>query len=519
MEDSLLESTLRPSRVSTSRSATLPCLTVLGHVDRARLGDRALLKGLAVGQRVEVSRAQPKLGRPGTVPSTPLADPSLSRTPFFLSTDVSGGLELDPNGLPLRAEGRDLVASATFTAQQLERGVVLELSDRVLLLLHASTHRPLTALPGLLGQSDAIEDLRCEIVSVADLETPVLIRGETGTGKELVAQVIHALSTRRSAPYVPLNMAAVSEATAVSMLFGHAKGAFTGALQRREGIFDRADGGTLLLDEIGETPESVQNMLLRAIETKQILPLGDASERAVDVRFLAATDADLERELEERSFSAALLHRLAGYEIHVPPLRARREDIPQLLMHFIDLELTATDEAKRSDEVLAFLLSSRFLARIVRHSLPGNVRQLRNVARHLVIANRGKHDLAITKAVERALGDDGELPLPKAPSGPRSAASTRSTAAISDERLLQALREAGWSPTRAAATLGIANGTLHDLMRRSSAIRRAADLSDEELRSVYAACSGDTRAMADRLCVSERGLRTALRQRGLFEMG
>ena len=516
-DDPLALSTLRSGGTpARARRATLPCLTILGHPDRARLGERAALKGLLVGQCTEVSRAQPRFGRPGAPPARPLADPHLSRTPFRLHADGARGIALEPNGLRLRADGELLCAARSFSAEQLEAGVVLELGDRLLLLLHRATNRALTALPGLLGQSDAIEDVRCEIASVADLDTPVLVRGETGTGKELVAQALHALSPRRAAPFVAVNMAAVPESTAVSMLFGHARGAFTGAHQRHEGMFERAAGGTLLLDEIGDTPEAVQPMLLRAVETHRILPLGEALERAVDVRLVAATDADLEHELAERSFSAALLHRLAGYEIHLPELRARREDVPLLLMHFVDRELATTGEPERAEALLALLLTSGFLGRVLRHRLPGNVRQLRNLARHLVISNRGQGEPTITPAVERVLGEGepGASAAPRAAPGPGSTPSAR-PAEVSDERLIQALREHGWSPSRAAASLGIATGTLHDLMRRSQQVRRAADLSDDELRAAQGACRGDTHAMAHRLCVSERGLRIALRQRGL----
>jgi len=518
-DDPLLHSTLRStSKSSASKRATIPCLTVLGHRDRTRLGERAALKALLIGQAVEVSRAAPNFGKPGGAPGAPLADPHLSRTPFRLRADGAAGVIVEPNGVLLRAEGQLLTAPASFGAEDLVRGVVLEVNERALLLLHTSTNGRQTPLPGLLGQSDAIDELRCEIARVADLDTPVLVRGETGTGKELVAAALHALSPRCEAPFVAVNMAAVSEATAVSLLFGHARGSFTGAQQRHEGTFERAAGGTLLLDEIGETPGNVQPMLLRAIETRRILPLGDAVERNVDVRFVAATDADLERELEERSFSAALLHRLAGYELHVPQLRARREDIPLLLMAFIDQELAATAETGRADGLLALLIASHFLDRIVRHPLPGNVRQLRNLARHLVISNRGRGELSITSAVERALGDDELEPGPARPlSAPP--VSARGSSAISNDELLKALREHGWSPNRTAASLGIATGTLHDLMRRSGAVRRAADLSEEELRAARDACKGDTRAMADRLCVSERGLRIALRQHGLLEAG
>jgi len=262
----------------------------------------------------------------------------------------------------------------------------------------------------------------------------------------------------------------------------------------------------------------VQAMLLRAIETGRILPLGEGVERDVDVRLVAATDADLERELAERSFSAALLHRLAGYELHVPDLRARREDIPLLLMHFVDRELAATGEPERAGELLTLLIASRLLGRIVRHPLPGNVRQLRNLARHLVISNRGRDEPTITPAVERVLGDEAVVEPAPQPASAGKAPSPR-PAEISNERLLQALRDHAWSPNRAAASLGIATGTLHDLMRRSGQVRRAADLTEDELRAAQTACGGDTRAMADRLCVSERGLRLALRQRGLLEAG
>jgi two-component system nitrogen regulation response regulator GlnG len=162
------------------------------------------------------------------------------------------------------------------------------------------------------------------------------------------------------------------------------------------------------------------------------------------------------------------------------------------------------------------LLESRFLSRVVRHALPGNVRQLRNLARHLVISNRGRDQPIVTPAMERVL--DRQSPTETvARVEPETVASVRS-AEISDARMIEALRQNGWSPNRAAASLGIATGTLHDMMRRSRQVRRAADLSDDELRAAYAACDGETRAMADRLCVSERGLRVALRQRGLVEL-
>jgi two-component system, NtrC family, nitrogen regulation response regulator GlnG len=525
--DPLFGSTIKKSdRLSTTRRATVPCLTVLAHPDPSRVGDRSALKGLLVGQSTELSRLLPLFSATAAGTPAPLADPHLSRTPMLLRA-ASGGIEIDPQGFQVKFEGTSLSAPRACRGEELSRGVVLELEGRVTLLLHHCSCRPLTSVEGLLGQSDAIEDVRRELLRVADLDTPVLVRGETGTGKEQVASAIHAHSKRKGGEYVAVNMATVPESVAISALFGHAKGAFTGALQRHRGLFERASGGTLMLDEIGETPENVQPMLLRAVETGKILPLGDETERTVEARFIAATDADLERELSARSFSAALLHRLAGYEIRMPALRDRREDIAVLLMHFLRQELARVGEATRLPELSELLAVSGFTARLCRHPLPGNVRQLRNIARHLVISNRGAEQPVITPAVERLVASDATAPSDLPPSlaasaqkttsaGSTASPSTRPTE-IDEDSLIEALRKSGWSPNRAAASLGIPTGTLHDLMRKSGRVRRAADLSDDELRATAEACGGSTQAMADALCVSERGLRITLRQRGLIE--
>jgi two-component system nitrogen regulation response regulator GlnG len=521
--DPLWVSTLRTGSHGSSAGQTmLPCLTVLVHPDVTRVGERAMLRGLLIGQSVGVSRTQPTFGKPGGEPTGPLADPHLSREPFRLKVAAnSGGMRLLTNGVRVRADGHVVDRELDIAAHDLERGALLELPGNVVLLLHHHTGRKPTAMDGMLGQSDVIEDVRRELLRVADLGTPVLVRGETGTGKERAAQAIHAGSPRRGGEYVAVNMATVPESVALSTLFGHVKGAFTGAHQRHRGLFERASGGTLLLDEIGETPESVQPMLLRAVETGRILPLGDEHERAVDVRFIAATDSDLERELAGRSFSAALLHRLAGYEIHMPPLRTRSEDIAILLFHFMQAELAGIAESARLAELMSVVVASGLLTRLMRHPLPGNVRQLHNVARHLVISNRGHEHASVTAAVERQMTkDDPVEPVmlqATAPAEARPATPSARPAEITDGELIAALRSHGWSPNRAAASLGVPTGTLHDLMRRSGKVRRAADVSNAELSSTLAACDGDTHAAADKLCVSERALRIALRQRGLAE--
>ncbi|HEX7477308.1 MAG TPA: sigma 54-interacting transcriptional regulator [Polyangiales bacterium] len=515
--DPLLSSTLRSHQPhSPARRVTLPCLTVVAHPHPSLVGARAVLKGLLVGQSIEISRVQPLFAHPGGSDAQPIADRHISRTPVRIEPGAGGALWLDATQAPVTLDGTVVNDRRVIDPASLERGVTLGLADRVLLLLHRTTNRPLTELPGLLGQSDAIEDVRRDIQRVADLEASVLVRGETGVGKELVALAIHKASRRAAAEFVAINMATLPESVAAATLFGHARGAFTGAAARHRGVFERAAGGTLLLDELGETPQNVQPMLLRAIETKSILPLGDEQERKLDLRLIAATDADLEREQQEGTFSGALLHRLAGYEIDVPALRDRQEDIAILFTHFVRDELAAVEPVRAESEELGMALPISLVARLLRHPLPGNVRQLANIARHLVISNRGEQGLSMTEAVERKLASQvvqsavqltptaGAQTLPPPP---------RRNAGVDEAALLRALEDHQWSPGRAATALGIPTGTLHDLMRRTGVARRAADLSDEELREAFEACGGDLASMSQRLRVSERGLQLTLRLR------
>ena len=494
--------------LTRAKSDRVPCLTVLHHPDPSRVGHRAALRVVSLGHPAFVSRDQPHFSAIGSDAGRPLEDPHVSRTPFVLKPSADGGIEMENLGTGVRVEGQEGAAKCRLSPGDMARGIVLELGGGVLLLVHLATERARTPVAGILGQSDAIDDVRREILRVADLDTAVLIRGETGVGKERVAQAIHQHSRRATAEYVAVNMAAIPESIAASALFGHMKGAFTGAQHKHRGFFERASGGTLLLDEIGDTPKAVQPMLLRAIETRLIVPLGEERERRVDVRLLAATDADLEDGLESDSFSAALLHRLAGYEIHVPPLRNRREDVPLLFRVFLAMEseVTVAPEPHRDRDVPCALMS-----RIVRHPWPGNVRQLHNFARHLAIANRGADSLRTTPAVDRLLAVEDRIPERPA----ASPALHRRPRDIGDDELLATLSSNGWSPGRTAAALGIPTGSLHSLMRRCPRVRRAADVGDAELCSVHEACSGDTGEMAARLRVSERGLRIALKQRGL----
>ena len=237
--------------------------------------------------------------------------------------------------------------------------------------------------PALLGVSAAIRQVLEQVRQVAGSPVPVLIQGETGTGKELVARAIHEQSPRAGGPFVALNCGALPDSLLESELFGHRRGAFTGAARDKTGLFEVADGGTLFLDEIGDTSPALQMKLLRAIESHEVRPLGDTESRQVDVRLISATHRDLEAAIEEGGFRQDLLYRLNVVTLFVPPLRRRRVDIPFLAQHFAE-ELGAA-QARR------ITLDEAFLEALSQRDFPGNVRELRNaVERAITLAAEGE---------------------------------------------------------------------------------------------------------------------------------
>ncbi len=226
------------------------------------------------------------------------------------------------------------------------------------------------ALPELVGESEAMRELKRLIRLVAPRPTTVLIEGETGTGKEVVAAALHRLSMRAGRPFAVLNCAAIPESLLEAELFGHTRGAFTGAVQSRIGRIEAAHGGTLLLDEIGEMPVGMQAKMLRFLESGELQRVGDNETTRVDVRLIAATHQPLEQRSAEGTFRLDLYHRLAVFPIEAPPLRERMEDIPALAEHF--LELMGPDGSRKR-------LQPEALVRLREHAWPGNVRELMHV--------------------------------------------------------------------------------------------------------------------------------------------
>uniref|UniRef100_A0A831U6L9 Sigma-54-dependent Fis family transcriptional regulator n=1 Tax=Geobacter metallireducens TaxID=28232 RepID=A0A831U6L9_GEOME len=230
----------------------------------------------------------------------------------------------------------------------------------------------------IIGISRPMEEVFRVIDRVADTDATVLITGESGTGKELVARAIHGKSSRRAAPFVAINCAAIPRDLLESELFGHVKGAFTGAVRDKEGRFQQAEGGTLFLDEVGELPVELQSKLLRALQEKEVQPVGGARTARLDVRVVAATNADLEEAIADGRFREDLYYRLSVIPVHLPPLRERKEDIPLLVRHFA---------AKHGGASVVF--PPETLAVMAAYGWPGNVRELENTVERMLIMRNG----------------------------------------------------------------------------------------------------------------------------------
>lgn len=297
----------------------------------------------------------------------------------------------------------------------------------------------------IVGISDKMQGIFDIVRRVADTEATVLITGESGTGKELVAKALHSLSSRRNGPFVPVNCAAIPRDLLESELFGHLKGAFTGAVKDRAGKFQMADGGTLFLDEVGELPVDLQAKLLRALQEREVSPVGGEVPQKVDVRVLAATNAELDKAIEEGRFREDLYYRLAVIPIHLPALRERREDIPLLVRHFA---------ARHGGEQVRF--NDRVLQILREFSWPGNVRELENTVERLLILRRGDviepEDLPAQIGRKRpAVAGTKVLNLPD---------EGYSLEDLEREAVMEALERTNWNQTAAARFLRIPRHTL-----------------------------------------------------------
>jgi DNA-binding NtrC family response regulator len=307
---------------------------------------------------------------------------------------------------------------------------------------------------GLVGSSEAMESVRNMIRKVADSPTTVLVTGETGTGKELVADALHSLSSRAGKALVKINCGALPENLVESELFGHERGAFTGADRARPGRFELADGGTLFLDEVGELPPPVQVKLLRVLQEQVVDRVGGSTPLKVDVRLVAATHRNLKDEVRDGRFREDLLYRLQVVELHAPALRERPGDIPELTRFFLSRQAKRLQrrQPKVSDPVLAALAAREW---------PGNVRELQNAVERAVLLGDGP-DLT----VDDFIAADGAVDSGSAPAGGDLKTAARAAAAETEHRMISAaLQQTGGNVTRAAEQLGLSRRGLQLKMK------------------------------------------------------
>jgi two-component system nitrogen regulation response regulator NtrX len=313
----------------------------------------------------------------------------------------------------------------------------------------------------MVGESAAIRRLRAEIAQAAPSSGRALIYGENGTGKELVARAIHAQSLREAGPFVEVNCAAIPEELIESELFGHTKGAFTGALAPRKGKFELADGGTLFLDEIADMSLKTQAKVLRALQERRIEPVGGAGFVEVDVRVIAATNKALEEEIRAGRFREDLYFRLNVIPFHVPPLRERREDVPLLARHF--MQTLSAEHGRRPREIAPDVLD-----RLSRLPWPGNVRELRNTIERLVIMAPGER-VELRHLPPSLLDEAAAAPSPADPRGAEVGDVDGTLAAAREEferrYILRRYRECGGNMSRTAEALGVERSNLYRKMK------------------------------------------------------
>ena len=314
--------------------------------------------------------------------------------------------------------------------------------------------------PSIIGQSGKIHNVCRLIGSVAKSEATVLIRGESGTGKEIVANVIHAHSHRCRGPFVKVNCAALTETLLESELFGHLKGAFTGAIRDHRGRFKQADGGTILLDEIGSMPLSGQAKLLRVLQEHEFEPVGSSVTTSVNVRVIAATNVDLEKAVSDGKFREDLYYRLKVFEISVPPLRERKEDIPLLSQHFLN---QCTQSVRKQIRALA----PETLALLIEHDWPGNVRELENAVEHAVIVEKGQVVLPSSLPMNLTKSCDGEV----TPEHSTELGLREQLNLLEKQILLDTLLRAQGIKKQAAAMLGIDPRNMPYLLRKHRLVR------------------------------------------------
>jgi Nif-specific regulatory protein len=388
--------------------------------------------------------------------------------PLWKGEEILGVLQVDNRDAPAMFDKRDVDALGV-----LARGASLAIANARLIqkltIAEEQLRKENQFLRGrertrqgelrIVGDSARMEQVLAQLGKVVDTRVTVLVEGETGTGKELFASAIHYRSQRRDKLFVAQNCAAFPENLLESELFGHKRGAFTGATEEKKGLFEVADGGTLFLDEVGEMPLSLQAKLLRVLQEGEVRPIGGSTTRKVNVRIVAATNRNLEKEVAEGRFREDLYYRLKVFPLRVPPLRERREDIPALAAHFLE---RYTREFGR--EIAGFTQAA--IERLCAYDWPGNVRELENEVQRAVIQAEDESFIGPELLSQRVLGAVLEPTTEAAAEAPTGSETLREIMDRFEKKILiQALAAHGNNKTSAAKTLGITREGLHKKLK------------------------------------------------------
>lgn len=506
-----------PGRVSLSRGgdAEMLVMTVAFHPDRALIGARAECPLRRSGNAITLGRDAPVFGFPGADFRRPLLDRHVSRRAVRIT---GGGLQWQISRLQgssrLGVDGRDTFSDTPLDAVRLRAGVRVVLAHSVVLLLRLETTVPgsheAAGVDGMLGTSAYARSLSRQVSRAAAIDSDVLLLGPTGTGKDLLARAVHGQSRRACGPMVAVNVSAIPAELSAASLFGSARGAFTGATDRRLGYFEQANGGTLFLDEIGDAPESLQPQLLRALEQREVQVVG-GDIRPFDARIISATDTPIDE--DGADFRAALRHRLGAVEIRLLPLAEHPEDIGLLAAHYL---ASALHESRGEDLWSRLAQSEHAVARaatlfdlLLAHPWRGNVRELVNVTRQVAISADG--DLQLPGDLVDRLSDATAVCAEGPGPGQEERRPERPLDEISEAEFAAVWEAGRYEVTRVARKLGVSRQSVYRRVRESPDYRLAGDLSLRELRTALAEAQGDSRAAADNLRVSFTALRTRLR--------
>ncbi len=455
-----------PALPEQGAAAPLLALTIVWHSDLDRVGEQFFAP--CDGGAIAVSRFAPFFTCPGGV-QRPLGERCVARDALLLQPTGDGALRIlvPASRMRVQLDGATVASETVIAPAALQSGALLGLGAGVLLCINLRTVLPaINRIPTLAGVSESIELARRALCRAAGTDLPVLLRGETGTGKELAARAIHDLGRRNGEPFVAVNMAGLSDTLAAAELFGAAKGAYTGADHARHGYFGEAASGTLFLDEIGDAPAEVQPMLLRVLENGEYHALGSSRQQVARARLIAATD----RDLGNGQFNQPLLWRLEALVVRMPALRQRREDLGLLIVHFIRRWEASNGPAPA--------LTLELVSRMCAYDWPGNVRQLSNVVQRALLA------MADTAPVlDELLALPQARPIVPEPASHELPIRNRTKLdSISAQAVLSAMQSARWSVRAAAQMLGVSRPSMYKLLDTHPEIRPAASIPLEQLR-------------------------------------